>query len=827
MNNILSLDGAWDLAWTDHQRGTKGSDSVIPGLHPTRYLRAQVPGEVHLDLERAGIIADVNLGLNVLAARWVEETLWCYRRHFDAPDIPADARVWLVFAGIDHDATIYLNGVEIARHSGAFTPCRIEVTGKITPGENENLLAVQVESGLYAVADKPGAGYSGSWDAILHKRHWLRKPQCQFSWDWSPRLLNVGLHGSVQLEWTTAAIRPDRLVPLVTVSDDLATGTVTARWFLEGLTESSNAEITAEIIETEISVCQAITVAKGLSGHACTLTVSNPRLWWPVGHGPQDRYTLLVTLRQQGTVIAERRVKIGFRRARFDQSPHPDGGRFCVLEINNRRIFCKGGNLVPADMIIARIDRERYAGLIDRALESNFNLLRVWGGGLYEHDDFYDLCDERGILVWQEFIFACSRYPGTDGTFHEAIKVEATHHVRRLAGHPSLVVWCGNNENEWGSWYWGYDKGNVLPDYHIYHLTLPRILAQEDGTRHFQPSSPFSPDHLPPNQNDVGDQHPWDVGFRDTDFRKYRHMTCRFPNEGGILGPNALPTVLECLPEGQRQVGSFAWKQHDNNVNDAPPANSTDRMLTQWTGKDPYALSIPEAVYWMGLVHGEGLTEYVDNFRRRMFSSASAIFWMFNDCWPCTRSWTTVDYRLRRTPAFHPVRRAFATLRLVLVEHDSGVQVFGVNDGPQAIEGELRFGVFALAGGFLCDQRQAVRLAANASTVLATLPPGAWSDPLAQMPFASLEVDGKLVTRNRLYSAYFKDLHWPKAQITVRVVDGHAEFSSATFVWGVCIDLDGEAPLADNFFDLWPGIPYSIPWTAKEPPQVRFIGNLG
>ena len=290
-----------------------------------------------------------------------------------------------------------------------------------------------------------------------------------------------------------------------------------------------------------------------------------------------------------------------------EQEPQADGGASFVFVINGRRIFCKGGNFVPADIIRCTVDEARYRALVDRALEANFNLLRVWGGGLYEADEFYRLCDEKGILVWQEFIFACSRYPGTDEVFWNTIKAEATYHIRRLACHPSLIAWCGNNEIEQGYWEWGYDRnGAVLPDHAIYHHLLPRLLQQEDPTRYYQPSSPYSPNLISPTAHHIGDQHPWALGFGDTDFRKYRAMICRFPNEGGFLGPNSLATVREALPEGQRRPGSIAWQAHDNSIDSWHSPSATDGMTEQHFGLVLRTMTLEEAVYWGGLLQGRG-----------------------------------------------------------------------------------------------------------------------------------------------------------------------------------------------------------------------------
>jgi len=637
MNERINLNGEWQLTWFDGQRGDTAARVIAADDAQLGHaLSAQVPGEIHLDLIRAGLLAEPTVGLNCLHARWVEESQWLYRRTFDAPALAASQRAFLTFAGLDLAAVIYLNGQEIGRHHNAFYPCRIEVTDRLAAGRNT--LVVVVEAGLFYVGDRPATGYGMSPDASLHKRNWLRKTQSSFGWDWSTRLLNVGIHSDVNLE-ICAAARWETLVALAELSPDLGEGCIAARVFVEGLADGpQDATLTVEVEGTEIANSTAVTIQPGLHPVEARLTIPQPALWWPAGHGAQPLYTVTATLRIGARVVGRGTKRVGFRHVRINQDAHPAGGSYFVVEINGKPIFIKGGNFVPADMIFARLDRDRYATLVDRALEANFNLLRIWGGGLYESDDLYEICDERGVLLWQEFIFACAKYPAHDELFLADVKREATFQVRRLASHPSLIVWCGNNEMEEGNYHWGYEKGVAHPDYALFHLVLPIIVKREDGTRFYQPSSPFSPDHESPRRNDMGDQHPWSIGFADTDFRKYREMTCRFPNEGGILGPTALPTVLACLPEGQRFPHSLAWRVHDNGVAAwGSGAPYPDAMLLQWLSRPIHEMSIADYVYWAGVVQGEGLTEYIRNFRRRMFDTASAIFWMYNDCWPVTR----------------------------------------------------------------------------------------------------------------------------------------------------------------------------------------------
>lgn len=832
MLHTQSLNGAWRVRPCDGERGRleHGTGDTVDEV---RYLDAQVPGEIHLDLVRAGLIREPAEGMNHLAARWVEECYWSYRREFAASAAAQKAkRAWLVFDQLDLAATVMLNGAEIARHCNVFYPCRVEVTGKLRA--TGNVLAVHVEGGLMWAGNKSIEAYGAAnrFDWNLHKRVWLRKPQCQFGWDWSTRLVNVGITGGVRLEWTHDAVRLDRVMPLAALDEDLKTGTVRARFAVENLTdEEQTVTLEAAIPELKAAVRATAVIKPGQQVAECVLPVRSPQLWWPAGQGEQKRYDFHAVLKQGKTTLAESAAKLGFRHVRVNQDAHPDGGRYCHFIINGRPIFGKGGNFVPADMIFSRVDRAHDAVLIDRALEANFNFLRIWGGGQYESDDFYDLCDEKGVLVWQEFIFACAKYPVTDLAFYQDVLREARHNVRRLAGHPSLVAWCGNNEMEWGAWDWGFDhSGAVMSDYGLFHLALPRLLREEDPTVYYQPSSPFSPDGAHPNADHVGDQHPWSIGFADTDFRKYRAMTCRFPNEGGILGPTALPTMQACLVDGMRHVQSLAWQQHDNSVDSWFPHSSPDAMIRDWLGREPREMSIADFTYWSGLLQGEGLREYCENFRRRMFSSGCAIFWMYNDCWPATRSWTIVDYYRRRTPAFWPVRRALQPVQvMVALEDDGRVTVTGVNDTPEAVRGTLRFGVFRLDGArWPVDRRAAVELPPNSATMLAEFPAAKWTAREASFAFAMLEDDaGKLLARGRLFTERFKDTAWPKAKVTVKLEDGHAVFRSPTFAWGVCLDLDGETPLADNFFDLWPGIAYRLPWAGRRPPKILKVANAG
>jgi beta-mannosidase len=823
----INLNGEWQLRWDDGERGERLKRVLAGDVDWTRAWPANVPGSVHGTLLELGVIPDPCIGTNVLACRWVEETRWYYRRTFDCARLRKGERAWLCFEALDLAANIFLNGKHVGSHRNVFYPCRIEVTSALKTGSNE--LLVQIESGLFESASRSLDGYGLPINRTLTKSPWLRKTQSQHGWDWAPRLLNVGIPGGVRMEISTG-VRWDSMAVLSAVSDDLQAGHVTARVFAENPdAHPVRAELAVSVDGRPESCRLPVTLQPGMNRLDGTLEIVNPDLWWPVHHGPQTRYAIRAELRIAGKVVGSGERKTGFRKVRINQDPHPEAGRYFVLEVNNKPVFCKGANYVPTDLILSRVRRGHHEALINLALDANFNFLRCWGGGVYESDDFYDLCDERGIMVWQDFIYACSKYPFTDEAFLADATREATHQVRRLAHHPSLVVWCGNNEIEWAHWDWGFDKGVTYPDHAFFHLVLPRLLKNEDPARLYLPSSPFSPDHEKPNADHLGDQHAWGVGFGETDFRKYRDMICRFPNEGGLLGPNCLPAVRESLAGGPEKPGTFAWELHDCSLSawDQIPAYSPDRMLEHWLGRPLARMGIEDYVYWAGVLQGAGLDEYIKNFRRRMFDSAAAVFWMFNDIWPCTRSWAVVDYRSRRAPSFWPVRRAFAPVTVVVSREGKTVRVHGINDGPE-ITATLRFGILALAGAYPSDTTLAVTLPANASTVIAEFPAAKW-DRLgvrAHVAFAILGDNGRELARDALILPLFREMRWPEAGVKITCAGGRATFTSKTFAWRVCLDLDGGSALPDNFFDVFPGIPTVLPWhRSLGRPRILRIGN--
>jgi len=830
MKTRKDLSGTWQVVWTDGGHGPVAIEAFAAqqDADPGRALNVPVPMELHLALEHLGLIGDPHMGLNSLNARWVGEQYWRYSTTFEAPEEPPGTCAWLVFEQLDLNADIFLNGEKIAHHENAHIPCRVDVTGRLRPGTNR--MTVLIESGLYSVADREGSAYSPGLDALLNKRHWLRKPQYQFLWDWNPRLINVGITGPVYLE-LSGDYRIDQVAVWAHPTSDASGATVTARVFVEERKGISGATIRVRVAETGEESSEKIEPGSGIALHQLQVHMEKPKLWWPRGEGDPAMYTLEVSITRDGNLVDSATRRFGVRTVEIDRSPHPDTGEYFTIRVNGRPVFCRGGNWVPPSLISSSVSAERLRQLVALALQANFNLIRIWGGGTYAGDTLLDLCDESGILVWQDLLFACAKYPGDQPEFLAEVRREVRWAVRQFAHHPSLVCWCGNNELEWGAFDWGYDtSGKSLPDYAIYHHAIPVILREEDPLRPYWPSSPFSPDHRFPNDPTVGDQHPWDVSLRGDgpDFRAYRRYVDRFPNEGGVLGASLPATLRQFLPADQQSFRSFAWEHHDNTVNfwtEGPGLTYT--LLEYWMGLHYADLEMDEYALASGLIQAEGLTEYITNYRRRMYSSSSAIFWMYNDSWPVTHGWSIVDYFLRKKLPYHAVRRAFQPITVVLADEGKIIGVYGVNDSPRDWDGTLRYGLFSVAGGLPRDSRQSVLLHAGRSTRLAELSRGDWESlgTKTHGAFALLqEKKETVVAQHRMFLERFRDMPWNSPQVVISQEKENVVFSSPVFVWGATVDLTGESAFPDNCFDILPGIPYAVPWK-DIPPRVLFTGN--
>ncbi|MBM4431083.1 MAG: hypothetical protein FJ026_12160, partial [Chloroflexi bacterium] len=448
---------------------------------------------------------------------------------------------------------------------------------------------------------------------------------------------------------------------------------------------------------------------------------------------------------------------------------------------------------------------------------ANFNMLRVWGGGIVEDPCFYRRCDEAGIMVWQDFPFACSLYPDDDPGFCAEVQREAETIVRQLRNHPSLVLWCGNNENDW-IYARRVATGWQLPTFYgrkIYHEILPEVCARLDPSRPYWPSSPYGGED--PNSDLVGDRHHWDVPINLKDpvervnFRRWCAERGKFVSEFGVLAPPGEESLRRFLPPGEQHVGSPGWRFHNNLF-------EMDNLATslRLTWGEPTSLSLGEYVLATQIIQAEALKMAFEHLRRRQFATSGALFWAYNDCWGAI-GWSVVDYTLARKPSFYHVRRALAPLLVSLHPHGNQVELWLTNGTRQDHQCSLEWGVLDLRGSFPDLAHTETVSHANRAQHVATihLSPAMQAEKGRYLPFGRLLVDGETVAHNRCFLTgfAFKDLRLPPAEIvhSLQQVEGGEEakwllqLQATAFAWAVRLQVPSSVWVEDNYFDLLPG----------------------
>lgn len=642
MTTVRAIRALHD-GWTLHQ--VEGGISRVP---------ATVPGCVHTDLLAAGLIEDPYLDDNEDRLTWIGRSGWDYETAFTWSAGTHD-RVDLVCEGLDTVATVELNGVAVADVANQHRSYRFAVRELLREGENT--LRVRFAS-PQAYAEARRAELGARPGAYAAPYQFIRKMACNFGWDWGPAVVTSGIWRPIGLHsWSGARLASVR--PLVSGDGRVEVHVTVER------ADDVPVTVTASVAGVE---CEA-RLAPGEREAVLELRVENPLLWWPRGYGAQDRYELVVRLGEE-----EWTGRIGFRDVRLDRA----GEGFTVV-VNDVPVFVRGVNWIPDDCFPARVTRERLAERFGQAVEAGVNLLRVWGGGLYESEDFYDLADELGLLVWQDFPFACAAYPEEE-PFASEVEAEARENVTRLSWRPSLVLWCGNNENIEGhaDWGWREELGERSWGAGFYHGLLPSVVAELDPTRPYWPGSPYSghPD-LPPNDPARGTVHIWDVWNRE-DYTRYGDYRPRFVAEFGFQGPPAHATLRESVSDDPLTPTSPGVLHHQK------AAEGNAKLLRGLGGHLPRPETFDDWHYLTQLNQARAMAFGIERFRALAPYCAGTIVWQLNDCWPVT-SWSAVDGRGRRKPLWYALRRVYADRLLTVC--DGAVAV--VNDSPLAWAGEL------------------------------------------------------------------------------------------------------------------------------------------
>ena len=643
--HILDLNGTWRV----HQAN---SDDV---------LSAVVPGTVHQDLLAAGLLEDMNWRDNEASQQWVAEKDWVYRREFEVDaDFLACQKILLECQGLDTLATVRINGHEVLHADNMFRTWEADAKKVLVAGTND--ISIYFHSTIPYIGER-NADFRlpcwNSYDPRYTGKSWIRKMPCSYGWDWGLMAPTCGVWRDIRLLGVGKARLTD-----VLVRQEHREGAVdlrvcgTAKHFSgSGLSmrcriHFEDGEVIANDAEFRGDYAEDV------------LSIDKPQLWWPNGLGEQHLYDLTVELVADGRVLDSWRQRIGLRTLELDRHKDEWGETFQFV-VNGVPFFAKGANWVPADVLIPRITRSDYERLLGAAADANMNMIRAWGGGFYEQDDFFDVCDEQGLLVWQDFVFACSTYPAFDEEFLANVEAEARDNVRRLRSHPSLAFWCGNNELEQGlvgdDW---NDHQMSWEDYKdLFEDLLPRVVKELDPDRPYWPGSPHTPHGDRRNFNDpsCGDAHCWDVWFGGKPFEYQRQWNHRFMSEFGFQSfPEPRTVAAFCAPE-DRNLTSYIMDYHQRSDNGN---RKIFAYLLDWF-KMPHGL---DNTLWMTQVTQAECIRYAcEHARRIQPRMMGVIYWQINDIWPAA-SWSSIDVFGRWKALQYFAKRFFSPLLVSMVE---------------------------------------------------------------------------------------------------------------------------------------------------------------
>jgi beta-mannosidase len=767
---------------------------------------AVVPGTVHTDLMAAGAIPDPFLETNEKDVLWVLEKDWCWKRSFEVnADLLERERVELIFEGIDTAATVLLNDKEIAASDNMYVPLRIDVKSVLRIGDNE--LEVRIESPT-RIRDQRAAAESLELRQAADKAAaYLRKAPYSYSWDWGPELPTSGIWKPVYLEAGEARLAD--VFPRAEMSADMASARLDVSVEVRSAA-SGAAELVLKLSGhgLELELTESVELAAGTSTHAITFEVENPELWWPNGYGAQPLYELATELRAGGEVLDTDSRRVGFRKIELVREADEIGESF-YFKVNDFPVFCRGANWIPDDSFLPRLTPDALEKSVGMARDANMNMLRVWGGGVYESDDFYDLCDRMGILVWQDFCFACGMYPDHLDSFRDSVRAEAEANVKRLRGRTSLALLCGNNECHQGWFEWGWQKSGKWDRFYgekLYHEVLPDVVARLAAHVPYWPGSSYGGET--PSSQSHGDMHYWKVWHSKQPAENYETLTCRFLSEFGFESGPAMKTVREFTAEPTLTPTSPVMLHHER-CSDGP-AKLKQYLETEF---GPVTDQVPLWIYRSQYVQAHCVGTALRHTRRRFPDCGGVLFWQHNDCWPVT-SWSCMDHKCRPKALWFQTKRDFAPAAISLADVDGELSAWVSGNRPEdAPAGEVQLKLLDFAGKVLFEKTVAFGGARDfrpAKVWSASRDQVGLGDGRGKVLVADYLVEGRRLARAVRTFVNCKDQPLGEVKVTLEVKPSGDAFdvtvSTDRVVLGLMLTAGGEAsPFSDNFLYLLPG----------------------
>jgi beta-mannosidase len=788
--------------------------------------KAKVPGSVHTDLLTNRLIEDPFYRDNESKLQWIGKTDWEYRATFDVSAALLRRRnVELVFEGLDTYATVYLNDRQVLAADNMFRTWRVDAKPALRAGSNT--LRVVFRSPINEILPRMKTlGYElpASNDQGEKTSPHTRKAPYQYGWDWGPRFVTCGVWKPARLEaWDAARIDNLRVVQK-SLSKDVAEMSAVVEVVASDATDATL--YVANMTDKQTAAArQSVKLRPGTNRFTLDFKINRPRLWWPNGLGAHPLYDIGARLLLPGGdahtfwPVDDTSARVGLRTLELRQQPDAAGKSFMFV-VNGVPVFAKGANWIPADSFPERVTRERYRHLLESARDANMNMLRVWGGGYYESDDFYELCDELGIMVWQDFMFACSMYPG-DEKFLESVRAEATDNVRRLRNHPSVVLWCGNNEVESAWHHWGWKQNlpaKLWDDYKkIFHGVLPEVVAKEDPSRPYWPSSPSSNLEEDSDSQRMGDIHYWEVWHASKPFDFYERQRPRFMSEYGFQSFPLIETVNSYTLPADHDIQSPVMLAHQKH----PRGN---QLIREYMLRDfPEPKDFDSFLYASQVLQAEGIRVGAEHLRRIMPHNMGSLYWQLDDCWPVA-SWSSVDYSGRWKALQYYARRFYAPVLLSPHVEDGQVRLYVVSDRTEPLSAELRVRLLDFEGRALSDTTQPVEVAPLTSKVYQSLSVASLlkgHDPSRVFLYCELDAEGSLGISNAVFFKPFKELKLPAPNVTAQVERGRqsatrVSLSTDRLARAVHLSAEGlEGSFSDNFFDLLPGRKVSVEFRAR------------
>jgi len=783
-NETFSLNDGWQFSETEN----------------LNWQPAQVPGTVQADLLRLGEIPDPFLKNNEDSVQWVSTRDWKYKKHFSVSEENLKrTKHFLNFQGLDTYAEVFLNDSLILSANNAFRSWEVDLSDALK-AENELLIIFKSLDSIEKIeAEKL------NYQLPEGNRVFTRKPQYQYGWDWAPTIKTIGIWRDVSLVSYDVARLKDVFLETKSISGSLAE--IVAKFEIETGKEE---EITLKIINknTSESFSSTFKTNAGKSEYQIPFSIKNPKLWWTHNLGEPFLYDIQIELIHNGNVLETYSKKLGIRSIELITEKDSIGESF-YFKLNGKPVYMKGANYIPLQMFDAGVNQEKYIGLIDDVVAANMNMLRVWGGGIYEDTYFYQLCDAKGILVWQDFMFACAMYPG-DAEFLENVKQEAIENIKRLRGHPSLALWCGNNENNegWQRWGWQDDKTEAQKQkiwesyYAVFNHILPRAADSLSPKISYWESSPKYGRGDKRYQFE-GDAHDWWVWHDGYPFEHFEEEVPRFMSEFGFQSFPSIETIKYATNRDSVLLNDSLFANHQKH-------SRGFQIIEDYMARDfPIPHDAEDYIYMSQLLQARGITKGIHAQRRAKPYNMGTLYWQLNDCWPAI-SWSSIDYLGNWKALHYQAKKAFENVLISTEEKNDSLNIFVVNDSFEKISETLSMKLMDFDGTIIYENQLITQSPENSSEVLFSL-------PLKNLKFDKAFSVLKVIFGESEYLHYFKkpkDLKLIENGIETKIEKSKEGFliklSSKTLQKNVFLMASEKGKFEDNFFDLLPNEPKKI-----------------